>query len=229
MPFLYDTAYLIYVLPFMLLAMYAQYKVNSNYNYYAQIRNSNNMTGAQVARIILDRNNLQHVPVVKTSGVLSDHYDPRNKTISLSAGVYDNPSVSAASIAAHEVGHAIQHDKKYIPLKLRSAIAPAISFASNFVWIFIVIGFLISPIFVNIGIAIFIGVLLFQVVTLPVEFDASRRAIRELENGLISQDEKSGAKKVLQAAALTYIAATLVTVGQIARIFSLGGRRSNRN
>lgn len=227
MPF-FDTTYLIYVMPFILLAMYAQYKVNSNYNQYSQVRNSKDMTGAQAARIILDRNNLQHVAVLKTAGVLSDHYDPRKQTISLSSGVYDNPSISAISIAAHEVGHAIQHDKSYVPLKIRSLMAPVVSFASNFVWIFIVIGFIISPIFVDIGIAIFIGVLLFQLVTLPVEFNASSRAIKELENGLISIDEKSGAKKVLQAAALTYIAATLVTVGQLARIFSLSGRRNNR-
>ena len=225
---IFDSTYIIYVMPFILLAMYAQYKVKSNYNYYSQVRNSRDITGAKAARLILDRNNLQHVTVLKAPGVLSDHYNPRNKTISLSAGVYDNPSISALSIAAHEVGHAIQHDKSYVPLKIRSLMAPVISFASNFVWIFILIGFLISPIFVDIGIAIFIGVLIFQVVTLPVEFNASSRALKELENGLISIDEKSGAKKVLQAAALTYIAATLVTVGQLARIFALSGRRSSR-
>lgn len=224
-----DSTYIIYVVPFLLLAMYAQHKVTSNYEYYSQVRNSKNVTGAQVARMILDRNNLQHVSVVRTTGVLSDHYDPRNQTISLSSGVYDNPSVSAVSIAAHEVGHAIQHDQSYVPLKLRSAIAPIVTIASNFVWIFILIGFLISPLLVNIGILIFMSVLLFQIITLPVEFDASKRAIRELENGIISFDEKTGAKKVLQAAALTYIAATLVTIGQIARIFTLSGRRNNRN
>lgn len=223
-----DSTYFIYVVPFMLLAMYAQYKVNSNYRKYGEVRNSKNMTGQQVAREILDRNDLQHVKILKTPGELTDHYDPRNRTLSLSTGVYGVPSLSAASIAAHEVGHAIQHDKSYVPLKIRSAIAPVVSFASNFVWIFILIGFIISPIFVNIGIALFVAILIFQIVTLPVEIDASRRAIKELENGLISIEEKNGAKKVLQAAALTYIAATLVTVGQLARIFVLGGRRSNR-
>lgn len=226
----YDSSYFIYVLPFMLLAAYAQYKVSSNYNHYSQIRNDNNMTGAQVARIILDRNGLQHVGIQKVGGTLSDHYDPRNQTISLSAGVYDNPSISAASIAAHEVGHAIQHAKSYLPLKLRSAIAPVVAFTSNFVWIFIAIGFMFSSVrLLNIGIMIFAATLIFQVITLPVEFDASRRAIRELSNGLISPDEKGGAKKVLSAAALTYIAATLVSIGQLARLLSLSGRRDNRN
>ena len=228
MPFFIDQTYLVYVLPFIVLAMYAQYKVNSNYNHYAQVRNQNNLTGAQVARRILDQNNLQHISIKRIAGNLSDHYDPRSKTVNLSEGVYDYPSLSAASIAAHEVGHAMQHAKSYAPLKIRSAIAPVVSFASNFVFIFIAIGFLfVSDTFINIGIILFASTLIFQLVTLPVEFDASRRAIKQLETGIISSQEKKGAKKVLRAAALTYVAATLVSIGQLVRLLSLSGRNNN--
>lgn len=230
MPFLYDSSYIIFVLPFILLASYAQYKVTSNYKHYAQIRNDKNLTGAFVARTILDRNNLHHVEIKRVDGTLSDHYDPRNQTVNLSSGVYDSPSISAASISAHEVGHAIQHATSYVPLKIRSTIAPAVAFSSNFVWILIAIGFLfnLTPL-INIGIMVFAGTLIFQLVTLPVEFDASKRAMKELSNGLINPDEKAGSKKVLSAAAFTYIAATLVSVGQIARLLSLSGRNRNNN
>lgn len=230
MPFLYDSSYFVFVLPFILLASYAQYKVTSNYKHYAQIRNDKNLTGAYVARTILDRNNLHHVEIRKVAGTLSDHYDPRNETINLSSGVYDSPSISAASIAAHEVGHAIQHATNYVPLRVRSTIAPAIAFSSNFVWILIAIGFLFRSMpLINLGIIVFAGTLIFQIITLPVEFDASKRAMRELSNGLINPDEKNGAKKVLSAAAFTYIAATLVSVGQLARLLSLSGRSRNNN
>lgn len=228
MPFYYDIPSMIYVLPFLALAMYAQYKINANYSYYSQVRNQRNISGAEVARIILDKNNLQHVQIKQTNQTLGDHYDPRDKTISLSPGVYSANSIAAASIAAHEVGHAIQHDKAYLPLRLRSKMAPLVTFSSNLVWLFIMLGFIISPVLINVGIYLFITIILFQVVTLPVEFDASRRAIKQLENGLINSDEIVGAKKVLSSAALTYIAATLVSVGELLRMLSITNRRRER-
>ena len=228
MPFFYDSTYFVFVLPFVLLAAYAQYKVSSNYKYYAKVRNERNMTGAEVARIILDRNNLHHVKINQVAGTLSDHYDPRNQTVNLSEGVYSQPSISAASIAAHEVGHAIQHEVNYMPLKIRSAIVPVVAFSSQFVWIIIMVGFLFDfTNLIKLGIFIFVGTVIFQLVTLPVEFDASRRAIRELSNGLISPDEKSGSKKVLQAAALTYVAATLASIGQLLRLITLSSRNND--
>lgn len=214
--YMYDPSYLILVLPFIALAAYSQFKVSSTYSKYSQVDNTRNLTGAEIARIILDRNGLNHVVINQVSGNLSDHYDPRNQTVNLSSAVYGQRSVAAAGVAAHEVGHAIQHANAYLPLKIRSLIAPIVSLTSNFVWIIIAMGFMFSytPL-ISIGIIIFAGTVIFQLITLPVEFNASSRAIKQLDDGLIGAGEISGAKKVLNAAAFTYVAATLVALVQL--------------
>lgn len=224
----YDLDYLIYMLPFMLLAAWAQFKVKSTYNKYSQVKNTTDLTGMEVARRILDRNGLQHVQIKQVQGVLSDHYDPRTETIALSSGIYHSTSVAAAGVAAHEVGHAIQHAHGYVPLQIRSAIAPVVSITSNLVWIIIMLGFLFrTPQLVQIGVIFFAFTVLFQVITLPVEFNASKRAIIQLEEGLIGRGEVKGAKSVLSAAALTYVAATITAVAQLMHLIGLNNQNRN--
>ncbi|MBC7088263.1 MAG: zinc metallopeptidase [Tissierellales bacterium] len=221
----YYSTWFIYVLPAVLFAAYAQAKVSGAYKKYSKMPSNSSMTGAQVARYILDRNGLNHVRIEQVRGVLSDHYDPRTKVLRLSPEVYSGQSIASVSVAAHEVGHAIQHDNGYFPLILRNTIAPIAMFASNLVWIFIIIGFIISPFFIDLGIALFMAAVLFQVVTLPVEFNASKRALEQLENGVISRDQSSHVKSMLNAAALTYVAATLVAIAELLRLLAITNRR----
>lgn len=221
----YDYTFIIYVLPALLLAAFAQMKVSSAYNKYSRLPSGINLTGAQVARMILDRNGLYDVRIEPVRGQLTDHYDPRSKTVRLSSNIYNGNSIAAMSVAAHEVGHAIQHAEGYFPLILRNNIAPIASFGSRFAWILIFLGFIISPFFIDLGIALFIAAVLFQVVTLPVEFNASKRALAQLENGFVTREGIRPVKEVLSAAALTYVAATLVAVGQLLRLLVLTGRR----
>lgn len=224
--YLMNFDYLMMILPFMLLAIYSQYKVSSTFAKFSKVNNENGLSGAQIARTILDRNGLADIPVVKVSGSLTDHYDPRKKVVALSESVYNDQSVAAAGVAAHEVGHAIQHAHGYIPLKIRSTIAPVVALTSNFVWIIITLGFMFQMFeLVNIAILIFGGTVLFQMITLPVEFNASRRALVQLNDGLISSDEVRGAKQVLNSAALTYVAATLMALVQLVHLFT----RTRRN
>lgn len=220
---MYDFGYLLYILPFVLFAAYAQIKIKSTYGKYSKVKNSRGLTGAEVARQILDNNELYHVQIKQVRGQLSDHYDPRTKTVSLSEGIYDGTSVSAAGIAAHEVGHAIQHAKGYVPLKIRSAIVPVVAISSNFVWILIMLGFVFqNPNLVTLGVVFFGAAVVFQLITLPVEFDASNRAIKQLRQyNLVSDSEIGGSKKVLSAAALTYVAATLMAVAQLLRLLAV--------
>ena len=215
------------LLPALLFAMYAQLKVSSSFNKYLKVQSRSGYTGNEVARMILDRNRLHDVRIVPVAGELTDHYDPRSKVIRLSRNVYNGRSIAAVSVAAHEVGHAIQHGEGYFPLILRNNIAPIASLGSRFVWILILLGFVISPFLIEVGILLYIAVVLFQVVTLPVEFNASRRALIQLENGKVYRDEISSSKKVLNAAALTYVAATLVALAQLLRLLSITGRRRN--
>ncbi|HSH35538.1 zinc metallopeptidase [Schnuerera sp.] len=215
------------LLPALLFAMYAQLKVSSSFNKYLKVQSRSGYTGNEVARMILDRNRLHDVRIVPVAGELTDHYDPRSKVIRLSRNVYNGRSIAAVSVAAHEVGHAIQHGEGYFPLILRNNIAPIASLGSRFVWILILLGFVISPFLIEVGILLYIAVVLFQVVTLPVEFNASRRALIQLENGIVYRDEISSSKKVLNAAALTYVAATLVALAQLLRLLSITGRRRN--
>lgn len=212
--------YIVYFLVLLLLPLYAQRKVMKTYKRYAEVRSTSGMSGAEVARMILDSNGLSDVRVVETSGVLSDHYDPRNKTVALSSQNYHNASVSGTAVAAHECGHAIQHKEAYTFLTFRSKLVPAANISSNASWIFIMIGMLGSmrPLLLLGIILLAVGVL-FQLVTLPVEFDASKRALNQVVSlGIIRNEEESHAKKVLSAAALTYVAAAATAVMELARL-----------
>lgn len=228
---------LIYLLPAMLFAMWAQAKVKGTFSKFSRVRNHRNMTGAEAARYMLDRNGLNHVGIRQISGSLTDNYNPRTKVLSLSQSVYGQTSVAAVSVACHEAGHAIQHARSYAPLKIRNAIVPIVNFASNFTWILLVIGLGLivggsaemygtGNLIFNIGVATFIGVVLFHLITLPVEFDASRRAIEQMEElAIVDAEEKRGARKVLSAAALTYVAALTVAVANLLRILAIRERR----
>lgn len=215
----------IFLIPAILIAMYAQNKIQRTYNQYAKIAARRGYSGQQVARMILDRNDLRDVDIELVGGKLTDHYDPRKRVLRLSSNIYNGNSLAAFGIAAHEVGHAIQHSKHYIPLQIRNTIAPVASLGSRFVWILVLLGlFMGNSVLVNYGILLYIGVVLFQFVTLPVEFNASSRAIAQLEgNNLLYEDEIPKAKKVLSAAALTYVAATLVAIAQLIRLLSIAG------
>lgn len=217
----------ILLLPAIILAAYAQSKVKSTFNKYLRVRNSYGYTGFEVARRLLDANGLQDVPVELISGRLSDHYDPRKRVLRLSQDVYSNNSLASVGVAAHECGHAIQHSEGYAPLIVRNTIAPVASFGSKASWLFIIGGFIFSWVeLIDIGILLFSAAVIFQVITLPVEFNASSRAVALLEgNGLVPSNEIGPAKEVLRAAALTYVAATFTAVMQLVRLFVLRGRR----
>lgn len=224
----YGSSWLIFVLPAMLFASYAQMKIKSTFNKYSKISSGNGYTGAQVARMILDKNGLNNIKVESVRGTLTDHYDPRAGVIRLSNHVYNEASIASMSVAAHEVGHAIQHSEGYVPLILRNNIAPVASFGSRLVGIFVLLGLVMSlPIFIDIGVILFLIIVAFQLITLPVEFNASNRALLQLEAGISTNDNLVPAKKVLNAAALTYVAATLVAVAQLLRLLSMSNRRRN--
>lgn len=221
----YDFSYLIYILPGLILAMYAQAKISSAYEKYKKIPASTNLSGAEVAREILDRNGLSNVSIRMVDGKLSDHYDPRDKTLNLSRDVYYKNSIASVSIAAHEVGHAIQDSVDYAPLKIRAALVPLANLGTQLSFFLIILGFFFSVFFTKLGIALFFFAVLFQIVTLPVEFNASNRAKEELSIGIISDEDLKGTREVLSAAALTYVASTLVAIGQFLRLLSIFGRR----
>jgi Zn-dependent membrane protease YugP len=223
---MYLDATFILLIPAMVFAFIAQGKVNNAYNKYAKIRSMRGMSGAQAARAILDRNGLSHIGVEMGKGRLSDHYDPRKKIIRLSPEVHDAATIASVSIAAHEAGHAVQHANRYVPLVLRNTIVPVVSIGSFLSWPLIVIGiFLVSAnhyygeLVLYLGVIFFVGVVVFHAITLPVEFNASNRALAELEEyGIIYSDERKGVKKVLSAAAMTYVAALAVAVANLLRI-----------
>lgn len=221
----YDYSYLIYILPGLLLAMYAQAKISSAYEKYKKIPSSTNLSGAEVARKILDRNGLSNVSINMVDGKLSDHYDPRDKTLNLSRDVYYKNSIASVSIAAHEVGHAIQDSVDYAPLKIRAALVPLANLGTQLSFFLIILGFFFSVFFTKLGIALFFFAVLFQIVTLPVEFNASNRAKNELAMEIISDEDLKGTREVLSAAALTYVASTIVAIGQFLRLLSIFGRR----
>lgn len=207
-------AYLIFMVPALVLSIYAQYRVSSTFKRFSQVRSSRGYTGSQAAGVLLGRNGLNNVRVEPVGGSLSDHYDPRDHTLRLSEPVYASSSIAAIGVAAHEVGHAIQHSQRYGPLEFRHSMVPVTNFASGASWVVIMLGFfLASANLILIGIILFSVVVLFHLVTLPVEFNASRRAVVQLgEAGLISEAEAPMVKKVLGAAALTYVAATLSSI-----------------
>jgi hypothetical protein len=204
-----DPLYWVLMLPVMLLSLVASLRVKSAFKKYSQVRAAFGLTGAQVARRILDRNGLGDVEVVETHGFLSDHYDPIKKVVRLSPEVFRTPSLAAVGIAAHETGHAVQHSKSYAPLMLRNMMVPVASIGSNLSWVIIMIGFFVGALgLVKIGILLFSAVVVFQLLTLPVEFNASTRAKEMLAGyGLVSTGEMTGVNRVLSAAAMTYVAA----------------------
>lgn len=223
----FDSGYLLYVLPALLFALWAQSRVSAAFNRYSRMRNARNMTGADVARRLLDDSGLGDVRVAPTSGRLSDHYDPRDRTLYLSAEVYHQPSIAAVGIAAHEVGHAVQHGIGYAPLALRNGLVPIAQIGSTLAFPLFFLGFFMRAGFLmNLGLLVFAGALVFQVITLPVEFNASSRAVELLsERGYLGGEEMSGARAVLSAAALTYIAATAMALAQMLRLMALARRR----
>lgn len=219
--------YLIWMLPLIVLSAIASGAVQSNYKKYSKVFTHRGITGAQIAQQILQANGIYDVNVKKISGNLSDHYHPKEKYIGLSDGVYDSTSVAALGIAAHEAGHAVQYHLEYAPIKFRTAILPVTNFASQFSWILIFAGLVFSDIVALAGVILFGITVLFQLVTLPVEFNASRRAIAVLEGGYLDEEELAGAKKVLTAAAMTYVVALLTSLWQLFRyiLIIFGGRR----
>ena len=229
--FWYDLNYItspeyIAVILAIMLAMFAQAKVSSTFQKFSKINSTKGYSGKEVARLILDSHGLSNIQVIPVPGKLTDHYDPTKKTIGLSENVYNSISIAAVSVAAHEVGHAIQDSDNYVPLKVRAALVPAVNFASKYVMTMIIFGFLANSLsLLKIGIAIFMVTVIFQIVTLPVEFNASRRALKNLENGILTSNELSNGKKVLSAAALTYVASALVAITQLIRLMSQSRRR----
>ncbi|RKM56476.1 zinc metallopeptidase [Butyrivibrio sp. X503] len=222
----FDPMYILVII-MGILCMVASSRVSSVYKKYARIRSRSNMTGAQVAMEILRRNGITDVSVRHVSGNLTDHFDPRSKTVNLSDATYDSPSVAAVGVAAHECGHVCQHEFGYLPLKIRTAIVPAASIGSKAGIPILLLGMFLSlPFLIKIGIWVFSLAVLFQVVTLPVEFDASRRALVMLdEYGILDQEELGHSKKVLSAAAMTYVASAASAVVQLLRLVLLNGRR----
>jgi len=239
MPYFYgfDWTYLILVLPCIILAMWASSNVNSTFKKYSKSFSIRRLTGAQAAQRVLSANGVSGVRIERVSGNLTDHFDPKTNVIRLSDSVYDATTVAAIGVAAHEAGHAVQYARNYGPIKLRAAIIPVTNIGSKLAMPLILLGLVLSFIgdlsytFVYLGIACFSLSLLFQLITLPVEFNASRRAMQAIETaGLLTQEEQAGARKTLSAAAMTYVAATAVALAQLLRLLILfGGRGRRRN
>ena len=221
------------MIPAMIFAFYAQHKVHSTYNKYSEIPASTRRTGREIAQIILRQNGIHDVEIEEGHGFLSDHYDPIHKKVRLSPQNYNEPSIAGLAVAAHEVGHAIQHAKGYAPLQFRTAIFPLANIGTTLAWPIILVGLLFLPnvtiagvSLLDVGIVLFSFGVLFQMVTLPVEFDASKRALVQINQlGLVAPQEQEGAKKVLDAAAMTYVAAAAAAALQLLRLLILRGRR----
>ena len=236
MPYYYgfDWTYLILVLPCVIFSLWASSSVNSTFQKYSRQLSLRRITGAQAAQRVLAHNGVSGVRIERISGNLTDHYDPTTNVIRLSDSVYDATSTAAIGVACHEAGHAVQYAQHYAPIKLRAAIIPLTNFGSKIAMPLILLGLLLtflgffSTVLVYLGIACFGLSLVFQLITLPVEFDASNRAMKAIENaGILTEEEQQGAKKTLRAAAMTYVAATAVSLAQLLRLIVLfGGRRS---
>ena len=228
--FFIDPLYLLLAIPPLLLGMWAQFRVQNAFRQYSRVRTGTGLDGAHAARQILDSNGLQGVNIERVAGTLSDHYDPRGKVLRLSQDVYATPSIAAVGVAAHEAGHALQDKMNYGPLRLRSAIVPAVQFGSWLGPIIFMVGFFMAGTFGEslawLGILLFGATALFALVTLPVEFDASRRAKQQLaSSGILSPQEIQGVDKVLDAAALTYVAAAVQAITTVLYYVLLMGRR----
>jgi Zn-dependent membrane protease YugP len=225
----YDWTFWVFMIPAMLLGLWAQAKVSSAYEKYSKVKLSNGITGYDAARAILNANGLHHVEIERIGGQMTDHFDPRQNVVRLSAAVYDTASVAAVGIAAHECGHAVQYAKNYSPMKVRGALVGVTNFSSIFSMLFVIMGVMFSsPVVAYFGVGLFSVVALFQLITLPVEFNASRRAIDALEgSGAFKEAELDGVDRVLTAAALTYVAALVSAVLQLLRLLVIA-RNSDR-
>lgn len=227
----FDPTYILIIIA-AIISLIAQWRVNSAFSKYSRVASMSGMTGAQAARMILQSNGINDVSVQRISGKLTDHYNPSTKVLNLSESVYGSTSVAAIGVAAHECGHAIQHARGYFPLSLRTALVPVANIGSQFSWVFIIVGAILSfnQTLITIGIIMFSAAVLFQLVTLPVEFNASARALEQLEsNGILYRDEVSQTRKVLSAAALTYVAAAATAILQLLRLIILFGGRGRRD
>lgn len=224
--FFYDPTWWLIIVG-MLLCLAASGNVSATYRKYSKIENAGGMTASEVAERILKGAGISDVRIERIEGELTDHYDPKNKVVRLSESVYHSTSVAAIGVAAHECGHVLQHYNGYLPIRVRNAIVPVVNFGSKLSWPLILLGVLFGLTnLVDVGIILFTMVLLFQIVTLPVEFNASKRAISVIrDTGILYGDEITGAKKVLNAAALTYVAGVIATALQVLRLFLLFGRR----
>lgn len=223
--FYFDSTFII-LIPALIISAWAQYKVSSTFNKYSNYRSANGYTGAQVARMLLDSHGLNYVPVEVIPGKLTDHYDPSRQVMRLSEDVFYGNSVASIGVAAHETGHAIQHQRHYAPLVIRNSIVPVVNFSSSLSWVLFIAGMILGfRGLTSLGILLFTAVVVFQLVTLPVEFDASSRALKILSSrGILYADEVRGARAVLSAAAMTYVAATLTAIAQLARLILLSRR-----
>ena len=239
MPYYYysfDWTYIVLVLPCIIISLWASSNVNSTFKKYAQQFSIRRITGAQAAQRVLSANGIRNVRIERVGGNLTDHYDPKTNVIRLSDSVYDSTSTAAIGVACHEAGHAVQYAQSYAPIKLRAAIIPITNIGSRLAMPLILIGLLMGALgefgdfFVYLGIAAFGLSLVFQLITLPVEFNASRRAMEAIESGnILTEEEQRGARKTLTAAAMTYVAATAVALAQLLRLLILfGGRNSRR-
>ena len=226
MPFFFWDSSMLILIPALLFALAAQWKVKSTFKKYSKIPSKSGVSGSQIAKSLLERNNITDVDVEEIQGNLTDHYDPKKRKVRLSSANFNGSSVASIGIAAHEVGHAIQDNTDYTPLKLRHAFYPAARLGSNtWIWLFLAGMILAIPQLLDIGIVLFAATLIFQLVTLPVEFNASRRALAQLDSGgYITREDSQGAKAVLNAAAMTYVAAAAVAASQLLRLLILRNR-----
>lgn len=227
--FFIDYYYIILVIPAMLISLWAQFKVKSTYKKYSGVRNARGITGAYAAQAVLTHYGIRDVRIEPVSGNLTDHYDPKSKVIRLSEGVYNATSIAAIGIACHEAGHAAQHANNYLPIKIRNTLVPVCNIGSRLGVPLALFGYVLGfePL-IAFGLMLYAAITVFQLVTLPVEFNASRRAIKVIdETNLLYDDEMSGAKKVLKSAAMTYVASMLVALASLLRLILRFNRRSN--
>jgi Zn-dependent membrane protease YugP len=221
---------LILLVPAILLSLYAQFRISSAYRHYSQVRSRKGLSGVQVARLILQDKGLHDVQIEVTEGRLSDHYDPRTRVVRLSRDIYQGDSLASVAVAAHETGHALQHASGYVPLRLRSTFVPVANFGSSMGPILILVGFFMPAfnILLQLGVIVFSFAVLFQLITLPVEYNASGRALALLQaGGMLENDEAQGVKAMLNAAALTYVAAALAAILQLARFIIIAQGRND--
>ena len=233
MPFFYwfDWTYLVFILPCLVISMIAQTKVSSTFSKYSKIPNTRHITGVEAAQSALSAHGITNVRIERVAGKMTDHFDPRSNTIRLSEPVYDSPTIAAVGVAAHEAGHAVQHAQGYLPNKLRSAILPVCNVGSKISWILIIVGLFLPVQYdwvLYLGILFYAASVVFTVVTLPVEFNASKRALAAIRNStMLEGNEYSGARSVLSAAAMTYVAAAFTAIMSLLRLLVIANRRRN--